>query len=89
MALGAQRTQVLKLIVRQGMFLVAIGLGVGLGAAFGAGTLIASLLFETQPFDTAIYAIVTVVFTMVALLACILPALRAAKIDPIMALRAE
>jgi predicted permease len=89
MALGAQRTQVLQLIVGQGMFLVAIGLGVGLGAAFGAGTLIASLLFETQPFDTAIYAIVTVVFTMVALLACILPALRAAKIDPIVALRAE
>jgi ABC-type antimicrobial peptide transport system permease subunit len=89
MALGAQRTQVLQLIVKQGMLLVAIGLAVGLGAAFGAGTLIASLLFETQPFDTAIYAIVTVVFATVALLACILPALRAAKIDPIVALRAE
>lgn len=89
MALGAQRTQVLKLIVSQGMALVAIGLVVGLGAAFGAGTLIASLLFETQPFDTAIYTIVAVVFAAVALLACILPAMRAAKIDPIVALRAE
>jgi len=89
MALGAQRSQVLQLIVRQGMALVAIGLVVGLGAAFGAGTLIASLLFETQPFDTVIYAVVAVLFAVVALLACILPAMRAAKIDPIVALRAE
>lgn len=89
MALGAQRTQVLRLIIKQGMLLVAVGLAAGLGAAFGAGTLIASLLFETQPFDSAIYAIVTVLFAAVALLACILPAMRAAKIDPIVALRTE
>lgn len=89
MALGARRSQVLQLIVKQGMALVAIGLVVGLGAAFGAGTLIASLLFETQPFDTVIYAAVAVLFAAVALLACVLPALRAAKIDPIVALRSE
>ena len=89
MALGARRVQVLKLIVTQGMLLVFVGLGVGLGAAFGAGQLIASLLFETRPFDSEIYAIVAVLFAAVALLACILPAMRAAKIDPIIALRAE
>ncbi len=89
MALGANRGQVLGMIVTQGMALVGIGLVAGLWGAYGAGVLLTSLLFETAAFDLSIYAVVTVVFALVALLACLLPARRAARIDPIVALRSE
>jgi putative ABC transport system permease protein len=89
MALGARRGQVLAMIITQGMALVGIGLVAGLWAAFGTGTLIASLLYETRPFDLPLYAAVTVIFTGVALVACLLPAWRATKIDPLVALHTE
>jgi ABC-type antimicrobial peptide transport system permease subunit len=89
MALGADSGQVLGMIVLQGMALVGIGLVAGLWGAYGAGVLLSSLLFETTAFDLSIYAIVTVVFGVVALLACLLPSLRASRIDPIVALRAD
>ena len=89
MALGARGGQVLGMVVSQGMALVGIGLVAGLWCAYGAGLVFATLLFETRPFDASIYAVVTGVFSVVALLACALPAYRASRIDPLVALRAE
>jgi len=89
MALGAQRGQVVALIMRSGLKLVAIGLVVGLVAAAGIARLAQSLLFNVQPYDPLIYSGVTVLFALVAALACLLPSLRASRIDPLVALRAE
>jgi predicted permease len=89
MALGAQRGQVLALILRSGLRLVALGLVLGLAAATGASRLIQTLLFSVQPLDPFIYVGVTLLFTLIALLACLLPAQRATQVDPIQALRAE
>ena len=89
MALGAQRSQVIALIMRSGLKLVAIGLVVGLAAAVGASRLIQTLLFDVQPLDPLVYAGVTALFALVAALACLLPSLRASRIDPLVALRAE
>jgi predicted permease len=89
MALGAQREQVIRLILRGGLRLVAVGLLLGLGLAAVAGRLMASLLYEVEPLDPLIYGGVVILFVVVAVLACLLPALRASRIDPIIALRAE
>lgn len=89
MALGAQPGQVIGLVLRGGMKLVAIGLVAGLAAAAGAARLIQTLLFNVQPFDPAVYGGVALLFAFVALLACLLPSLRASRIDPLVALRAE
>ena len=89
MALGAASGQVVGMILRQGLLLVGFGLFAGLWAAFGAGRLLASLLYETNAFDFTIYGVVTLVFSAVAFLACALPALRASRIDPLVALRSD
>ena len=89
MALGAQRVQVISLIMRSGLRLVALGLVVGLAAAMGVSRLIQTLLFNVQPLDPLVYSGVTVLFAVVAMLACLFPSLRASRIDPIVALRAE
>ncbi|MCX6956015.1 MAG: ABC transporter permease [Verrucomicrobia bacterium] len=89
MALGAQREQVLRLILRSGLRLVALGLLLGLALAAGVGRLMASLLYQVQPLDPLLYAAVTALFALIATLACLLPALRASRIDPLVALRAE
>lgn len=89
MALGAQRDEVIGLILRRGLRLVALGLLLGLGVAVGVGRLMASLLYEVQTLDPLIYGGVAALFTVVATLACLLPALRASRIDPLVALRAE
>lgn len=89
MALGAQPGQVIRLIMRSGLTLVALGLALGLVGAAGAARLIQSLLFSVQPYDPLVYAGVTVLFAGVATLACLLPSLRAARIDPLVALRAD
>jgi putative ABC transport system permease protein len=89
MALGAQPGQVVRLVMRNGLQLVAIGLGVGLLAAAGAARLIQTLLFEVKPLDPLIYAGVTILFTVVAILACLVPSVRASRIDPLVALRAD
>jgi putative ABC transport system permease protein len=68
---------------------VAFGLVVGLAGAAGVAKLIQSLLFDVTPFDPWVYAGVTLLFALVAALACLLPALRASRIDPLIALRAE
>jgi ABC-type antimicrobial peptide transport system permease subunit len=89
MALGAQREQVIALILRSGLSLVALGLVIGLASAAGAARLIQTLLFSVQPIDPLIYGAVTVLFSFIAILACLLPSLRASRIDPMIALRAE
>jgi predicted permease len=89
MALGAQSSQVVRLIMRGGLELVAIGLVLGLAAAAGAGRVIQTLLFDVRPLEPVVYAAVAVTFSLVAALACLLPSLRASRIDPLVALRAE
>ena len=88
-AMGAQKGDVLKLVVGQGMRLAAIGSVVGLAAAAGFARLMTSLLFEAQAADPAIYAGVVLLFAGVATGACYIPARRAAKVDPVVALRYE
>jgi predicted permease len=89
MALGAQPSQVIGLIMRSGLRLVAIGLTLGLIAAAGAAHFIESLLFNVQPLSPLIYGGVAVLFAFISALACLLPSLRASQIDPLVALRAD
>ncbi len=89
MALGARRGQVISLVLLSGLRLVALGLGLGLAAAAGASRLIQSLFFSVQPLDPLIYGDVALLFATVSVLACLVPSLRASRIDPIITLRAE
>ena len=89
MALGATRQSVAELILRQGSILIGSGLGVGLLLALGTGRLIKSFLYEVQPLDLATYIAVALVLSAVGLLAALLPARRAAFIEPMEALRTE
>jgi putative ABC transport system permease protein len=89
MALGAQTTDVLKLIVRDGLKLVVIGVLVGLVGAFMLSRLLTTLLFGVTPTDALTYATVALGLVGVALAACYIPARRAAKVDPLVALRFE
>jgi putative ABC transport system permease protein len=89
MALGAQRSDVLKVIVGQGMTLTLIGIGIGQAGALFLTRLMASLLFGVSAVDPLTFIAVSALLTMVALLACYIPARRAAKVDPMIALRYE
>lgn len=89
MALGAQTGQVIQLVLRQGMFLAAIGLGLGVFAAFGTTRLAGSLLYGVNPGDPFVFSGVTSLLAVAALAACYFPARRALKIDPVIALRSE
>ena len=89
MALGARAADVLGLVLRQGMAPVLAGLAAGLALALSLGRLGSSLLFEVPPHDVATLAAAAAVLTAAALLACALPARRAARIDPAQALRDE
>jgi predicted permease len=89
MALGAQPGHVVGLVLRGGLRLVAIGLVAGIAGAGAAARLIQTLLFDVQPLDPLIYGGVAVVFTLVATLACLVPSVRASRIDPLAALRAD
>jgi putative ABC transport system permease protein len=89
MALGARHADVLAMVVRHGAVLAGIGLVVGLGGALALSRLLSSLLFQVSPTDPPTFASGTVVLTAVALLAAALPARRAARTDPMVALRSE
>jgi putative ABC transport system permease protein len=86
MALGAQRSDVLGLVVRQGMTLAAIGVVVGLGGAFVLTRLIANLLFGVAATDPLTFVAIPLLLLFVAVVACYLPARRAARLDPTIAL---
>ena len=89
MALGAQMSDVLKLVLRSGMSLALIGIAVGLVGAFALMRLLSTLLFGVRPTDTVIFVAVSVCLLVTALIACYLPARRATKVDPLVALRYE
>jgi putative ABC transport system permease protein len=88
-ALGAQRADVIGLVLRQGMTLAGLGLLIGLAGAFGLTHLIRKLLFGVQPTDPFTFAMIPLLLSAVAVLACWLPARRASKVDPMEALRYE
>jgi putative ABC transport system permease protein len=89
MALGAKPAQVVRLVLSGGLRLVAMGLAIGLAAATGVARMIQTLLFNVRPVDPLLYGGVALLFTVVATLACLIPSMRAARIDPIAALRAD
>ena len=88
-ALGAEQRDLLKRIVGQGMVLIAIGAGIGLGLAFLATRVLKSLLFGVSATDPLTFTVVVILLVAVALLACYVPARRATKVDPLEALRYE
>jgi predicted permease len=87
--LGAQQGQVLRLIMLQGFALAAVGVAVGIALAFIFTRFLASLLFGVQPFDPVTFVCVAFLLTFIALAACYLPARRAMRVDPMVALRYE
>jgi putative ABC transport system permease protein len=89
LALGAARSTILRMVVTRGMILAGIGLAAGLAAAFAASRLLARMLYGVKPTDPASYAVVAAALGAIALAACYLPARRATRVDPIIALRAE
>jgi putative ABC transport system permease protein len=80
---------VLKLVLRNGMSLAFIGAAIGLAGAYAITRVMRSLLFEVAPTDLATFVTVSAILIMVALLACFIPARRATKVDPLVALRYE
>ncbi len=88
-ALGAQRRDLLRLVLGQGARLTALGITAGLVGALAAGQVVQSILFQTGPRDPLTFGIIAALLGAVALLACVLPALRATTVDPVEALRSE
>ena len=89
MALGADRSRVLSMVLQQGLSTTVIGLVLGVGGALGLTRLASSLLFEVKPSDPLTFVAVAGMITLVALLACVVPARRATRVDPMVALREE
>jgi putative ABC transport system permease protein len=89
MALGAQRSDVLKMTVGQGLRLVLTGMAIGLAAAFVLTRVMATLLFGVSPTDPFTFVTISIVLVSVAVLASYVPALRATRVDPMFALRYE
>jgi putative ABC transport system permease protein len=87
MALGANAAVVLRMVLAAGLWLAVAGLAIGLLGAVALSRLIASFLYETSPLDPLIYASVIVVLLGVTLVAILMPARRAARVDPMVALR--
>ncbi len=89
MALGAERNEVVMMVVTQGMGLALVGVGVGVAGALALTRFLAGMLYAVKPIDVATFATVPLVLTAVALVASYIPARRAAKVDPMVALRCE
>jgi putative ABC transport system permease protein len=89
MALGAAKTDVLRLVVLNGLLLTGVGLALGLGGAFALTRLMSGLLYRISPTDPTIFALISLVLGVVALAACLIPARRATRVDPMVALRYE
>jgi putative ABC transport system permease protein len=87
MALGAQIGDVLKLVLRRALLLALVGIGIGVAGAFAMTRYLTTLLFEVKPVDTMTFIAVAIVLAAVVLVACLVPARRAAKIDPLEALK--
>jgi putative ABC transport system permease protein len=88
-ALGAQRTDVLRLVINQGMVFVGSGVAAGLVGSVGLTRLMSALLFGVSPTDVGTFASVAFLLACIALLACWIPARRATRLDPVIALRSE
>jgi putative ABC transport system permease protein len=89
LALGAESSQIRKMVVFEGLRLALAGVVIGLAAAFGLTRLIASLLFAVKPWDPMVFFVVPAILITVAVTAVWLPAMRASRVDPIQALRCE
>ena len=89
MALGARAADILRLIVREGLIMTMLGMALGTLIATLAGRFIAAMLFDTSPRDPAVFAVVGMTLLAAALVALLVPAWRAARVDPAQALRAE
>jgi predicted permease len=88
-ALGAQPVDVLRLVLRQGVIELLIGVAVGVGLAAGLSTMMSALLFQVEPWDPLIFACIVLALLAIGLIACLVPARRALRVDPIVALRYE
>ena len=89
MALGARAANVLSLIMKNGLTLVLTGIVIGVGSAFGLTRFLATLLFGIEPTDSVTFVVVSSVFFVIAMVAALVPALRATRVDPLVALRDE
>ena len=87
MALGARRTDVVRMVVRQGMGVTLAGIVSGIAGALTLTRLMESLLYEVQPTDLVTFAVVTAVLATTGFVACCLPGLKAARVDPVITLR--
>ena len=89
LALGAQRVDILRMILKEALFIVLVGVAAGLFMAVASGRLLASLMFANSGIDTSVYIVVALMLIAIAMLACFLPAYKATKVDPSDALRHE
>ena len=89
MALGARQGEIVRMVIRQGMAVALTGIAAGIAAAFGLTRLMATLLYDVKPTDPLTFAAVVIALTATSLLASSVPALKAARVDPLRALRYE
>jgi putative ABC transport system permease protein len=89
MALGAQRGEVLGLMLSEGLRPALVGLALGLVASAGVTRVVQSMLYQTRALDVGVFVVVSAALLMVAAVACLLPAWRSSRLDPMKALRAE